>query len=165
VSKIFVQENFFDKQIYEDIVNQMINTEYDPPSVDYRKALEGSFWHKHELPQGCELQTEIKKLIKNYFNHEVKEFVSPTLYTMVGASDKPRPHVDEAGKPEFQCIIYMHGPESINNGTGFYSENELNIHVGFKPNRAIFFSSDVYHTPLQWNGNGSFRYSICNFFT
>ena len=22
----------------------------------------------------------------------------------------------------------------------------------------------VWHTPLQWNGNGSFRYSICNFF-
>ena len=58
----------------------------------------------------------------------------------------------------------MHGPESINNGTGFYKDNELNIHVGFKPNRAIFFSSDVWHTPLQWTGNGSFRYSICNFF-
>ena len=110
----------------------MINTEYDPPGVDYRKALEGSFWHKHELPQGCELQTEIKKLIKNYFNHEVKEFVSPTLYTMVGASDKPRPHVDEAGKTQFQCIIYMHGPESINNGTGFYNDNgELYHHIGF----------------------------------
>ena len=64
----------------------------------------------------------------------------------------------------------MHGEESTNNGTGFYHEVspgnlELSMHIGFKHNRAIFFSSDVYHSPLQWAGNGSFRYSICNFFT
>jgi len=88
---------------------------------------------------------------------------------MVGASDKPRPHTDEKMGATHQCLIFMCGEESTNNGTGFYSEKnldelELSIHVGFKKNRAIFFSSDVFHSPLQWAGNGSIRYSICNFF-
>ena len=90
---------------------------------------------------------------------------------MVGAADKPRPHTDQVIGATHQCLIYMHGEESTNNGTGFYHYNmspenlELSIHAGFRQNRAIFFSSDVYHSPLQWAGNGSFRYSICNFFT
>jgi hypothetical protein len=63
----------------------------------------------------------------------------------------------------------MLGPESINNGTGFFERREkgpgqISLHVGFKHNRAIFFSADNYHSPLQWSGNGSFRYSINNFF-
>ncbi len=165
MSKVFVQENFFSSEIYSQVVNEMVNAEYAPPDSKSRKAHEGSYWHAHYLPDNCELQKEIKKLIQKHFNYKVTNFIYPSVYTMVGATDKPRPHTDETTGSKFQCLIYMYGPESINNGTGFYKDNQLNMHVGFKPNRAIFFSSDVFHTPLQWNGNGSFRYSICNFFT
>tara|TARA_R100001509_G_C4744659_1_gene174360 strand:+ start:114 stop:611 length:498 start_codon:yes stop_codon:yes gene_type:complete len=165
VSKVFVQENFFNKDTYQKIVNEMISVEYDAPDSKKRKIHDGSYWHTHNLPDGCEVQKEIQRLIQKHFNFKISSFVCPSSYTMVGATDKPRPHTDEDVGSKFQCLIYMYGPESVNNGTGFYKDNELNIHVGFKNNRAIFFSSDVVHTPLQWNGNGSFRYSICNFFT
>ena len=164
MSKIFVQENFFDNNVYLNVVNEMVSVTYSPPNKEMIDPHEGSYWHTHYLPNNCKLQLEIKKLIKKHFNYNITNFVERTIYTMVGATDKPRPHTDEKTGAKFQCLIYMHGPESINNGTGFYKDNELNIHVGFKPNRAIFFSSDVWHTPLQWTGNGSFRYSICNFF-
>ena len=169
MSQVFVKENFFDNNVYLEVVNEMVSVTYAAPSKKNIKLHEGSYWHTHHLPDNCSLQLEVKKLIKKHFKYNIINFVEPSSYTMVGAADKPRPHNDENTGAKFQCLIYMHGPESVNNGTGFYhkkenDELELSIHVGFKPNRAIFFSSDVWHTPLQWNGNGSFRYSICNFF-
>ena len=58
------------------------------------------------------------------------------------------------------------------NGTGFYTRDSedtlkfhLNLNVGFKENRAVFFSSDNWHSPMQWSGESSWRYSIANFMT
>ncbi len=147
----------------------MISVDYAPPSSKKIDENKGSYWHTHELPNNCDVQNQIKNLIDKKFKFNTSSFYQ-TLYTMVGANDVPRPHIDESEQIKYQCLIYMHGEESTNNGTGFYhinelkNELELSIHIGFKCNRAIFFSSDVYHAPLQWAGNGSFRYSICNFF-
>ena len=169
MSQVFIQENFFPIDLYNQIVQVMVDSEYSPPSKKSIELLEGTYWHTFGLPNNCDIQMEIKKLIKQKFNFNVSKFIGSN-FSMVGATDKPRPHTDEAKGATYQCLIYMHGEESTNNGTGFYHKVspehlELSIHVGFKCNRAIFFSSDVYHTPLQWAGNGSFRYSICNFFT
>ncbi len=169
MSQVFIQDNFFSPELYNEIVQLMIQAEYIPPDKEAREKLEGSYWHAHLLPNGCDVQVEIKKLIKEKFNFNVFKFTE-SAYTMVGASDKPRPHTDDSCSVTHQCLIYMHGEEATNNGTGFYHKTsseqlELSIHVGFKCNRAIFFTSDVIHSPLQWAGNGSFRYSIVNFFT
>ena len=169
MSKIFIQENFFPLNIYNEIVHQMLNVEYSPPNINKIQEHEGSYWHTHILPNQCDVQKQISSLIFKNFNFNVLKF-KESSYTMVGASDKPRPHTDMEETVTHQCLIYMYGEETANNGTGFYhkkpqGEYELSIHVGFKCNRAIFFTSDVSHSPLQWAGNGSFRYSICNFFT
>jgi len=169
VPQVFIQENFFSTKLYNEIVQLMIQAEYTPPPKEDIERLQGSYWHTHNLPNDCDVQIEIKKLIKEKFYFNVSNF-SDSMYTMVGASDKPRPHKDEKNGCTHQCLIFMHGEESTNNGTGFYhmvspKDLQLSIHVGFKCNRAIFFTSDVIHSPLQWAGNGSFRYSICNFFT
>lgn len=168
MSKVFIEENFFPTEIYNEIVQQMIQVEYVPPTKERIEALEGSYWHTHDLPHGCDVEKEVSKLVKEKFNFNINKILNST-YTMVGASDKPRPHTDEAIGATHQCLIYMHGEVANNNGTGFYHQVEpgiydLSIHVGFKPNRAVFFSSDVVHAPLQWAGNGVFRYSFCSFF-
>ena len=147
----------------------MLEVEYFPPNKNKIKEHQGSYWHIHTLPNQCDVKKQIAVLIAKNFNFNISTF-KESSYTMVGASDKPRPHKDDNIQTTHQCLIYMYGEESTNNGTGFYHEksknkHELSIHVGFKQNRAIFFSSDVWHSPLQWAGNGSFRYSICNFFT
>ena len=169
MSKIFIQENFFPLDIYNKIVHQMLEVEYFPPNKNKIKEHQGSYWHIHTLPNQCDVKKQIAVLIAQNFNFNISTF-KESSYTMVGASDKPRPHKDDNIQTTHQCLIYMYGEESTNNGTGFYKEKsekeyELSIHVGFKKNRAIFFSSDVMHSPMQWAGNGSFRYSIGNFFT
>ena len=168
LSKVFIKDNFFSSNIHNEIVQQMVSVEYNPPNEKKIKEHGGCYWHNHDLPHNSDVQNEIKSLINKKFNYQITNFVD-TTYTMVGANDKPRPHKDNIMGVTHQCLIYMLGEESANNGTGFYYEKnsgklELSIHVGFKQNRAIFFSSDVPHSPLQWAGNGSFRYSIGNFF-
>jgi hypothetical protein len=171
VSKIFVQDNFFPKDIYNIIIQEMLSVEYVPPPVETRQAFEGScYWNLHRLEVNCELNEKTKDLIKHHFYFKKKLNHITSCYTMVGAADKPKPHSDMGMGAQYQLLIYMHGEESTNNGTGFYEEKEnneyqLNTHIGFKCNRAIFFSSEIFHSPLQWMGGGSFRYSICNFFT
>jgi|TARA_R100001530_G_scaffold5547_1_gene6857 hypothetical protein len=169
VSKVWIEENFFPLDIYREIVQQILSVEYVPilPEIvpDYGKA----YWFTSLLPDDCDVQKQMVKLIQEKFNIIVSEWCH-SLYTMIGkTAHGPRPHTDAAVGATHNCLIYMHGEESTNNGTGFYhktgtGELELSIHVGFKHNRAIFFSSDVIHGPLTWAGNGSFRYSIANFF-
>ena len=36
-------------------------------------------------------------------------------------------------------------PTAVTNGTVFYMDGSLDIHVGFRENRAIFFPSDYMH--------------------
>jgi|TARA_R100000656_G_scaffold3371_2_gene5094 hypothetical protein len=169
LSKVFIEENFFPLDIYNKIVQQLYSVEYNPPDKNKTEEHKGSYWHKHKLPNGCDVQKQMVKLIQEKFNFIISEFIESS-YTMVGASDRPRPHTDLEIGATHQCLIYMAGEEQINSGTGFYhekktgEEQELSIHVGFKCNRAIFFTSNVFHCPLQWAGNGSFRYSISNFF-
>jgi hypothetical protein len=44
-------------------------------------------------------------------------------------------------------LIMIKGQRGINNGTVFFTEEELDIHVGFKENRAVMFPSDKIHSP------------------
>ena len=169
LSKVCIEENFFPLDTYNEIVRQMLSVKYTPIDKNRIKDYGAGYWFTHTLPNDCDVQKQMVKLIQEKFNFIISEFVTSSLYTMVGASDRPRPHTDAAMGATHNCLIYMHGEESTNNGTGFYhrtgtGELELSIHVGFKRNRAIFFSSDVFHSPLHWMGNGSFRYSIANFF-
>ena len=44
-------------------------------------------------------------------------------------------------------LIMIKGLRGVNNGTVFYSDKELDMHVGFKENRAIMFPSNKIHSP------------------
>jgi hypothetical protein len=58
-----------------------------------------------------------------------------------------KPHTDERmGIMNF--YLQVEGQTKLNHGIGFYTDNNLDIHVGFKENRAVLFNSDIYHSPL-----------------
>jgi hypothetical protein len=96
-----------------------------------------------------------KKALKNKLS---KRIVHCELNSWTWVNTKaPLPHIDYVkDKCEQQLIFYIKSDEKINGGTGFYRQNEknseLDVHIGFKENRAIFFESkDCWHTPLLWN--------------
>tara|TARA_A100001037_G_C14992627_1_gene563334 strand:- start:309 stop:845 length:537 start_codon:yes stop_codon:yes gene_type:complete len=169
---ILIQDNFFEEKILKNIQEEIVKVEMKPPP-DETRAYQSSYWFDHKLPVMCELQKLIYKNIKLYFNMEVdvnKVTDVDCMYTMSNAKDHPRPHTD--GMATHQCLIYIKGDPLLANGTGFYTPDSedklkfhLNLHVGFKENRALFFSSDNWHSPMQWSGPSSWRYSIANFMT
>ena len=39
------------------------------------------------------------------------------------------------------------GPTAVTNGIVFYTKGELDIHIGFRENRAVLFPSNWIHSP------------------
>tara|TARA_R100001530_G_scaffold54211_1_gene40003 strand:- start:301 stop:786 length:486 start_codon:yes stop_codon:yes gene_type:complete len=78
--------------------------------------------------------------------------------------EKPLPHLDD-DKTKYNLIFYLKGDLLINNGTGFYNNNELTAHISFVENRAIFFKgNEIWHTNLQSFGASSPRYTLLIFY-
>ena len=57
----------------------------------------------------------------------------------------------------------LKGPTAVTNGTVFYTQGELDIHVGFRENRAILFPSNWVHSPHRSEVKNLKRYSASLF--
>ena len=168
---IYVQDNFFNEEIFKTIQKEVISLEFksryndiseesshdDPQYGDHQKT-----YHHVKLSSDSKGVLEVKKNIKKYFDYTVKTIES--FYFLSFPNTPAIPHDDLC---TYNCLIYLIGDKLINNGTGFYEkfndEYQLHTHIGFKENRAIFFNSSIYHSPLQFAGNSTPRYIMANF--
>jgi hypothetical protein len=164
-SFIKIEDNFFDKNTFTKINNEVEGYEYAPPTKEIIDYNGGCFWFQNDVSKS-DLQNHIIEQLEKITNLKInrqKNCISK--FIMSNAQDKARPHVDHAA--DLQCLIYIKGDQILNNGTLFLDKKEssydINAHVGFKENRAIIFSSNNYHSPAQFLG-GTWRYSINNFF-
>jgi len=66
------------------------------------------------------------------------------------------PHQDDA---LLNLLIMLEGPIAVTNGTVFYTDGELDTHVGFRPNRSVLFPSDKVHSPHASKVKGMRRYT------
>lgn len=57
----------------------------------------------------------------------------------------------------------LKGPTAVVNGTVFYTEGDLDIHVGFRENRAILFPSNWVHSAHANNQPNLKRYTASLF--
>ena len=76
--------------------------------------------------------------------------------------DKWQPHVDDKYS-KINIFIMLDGPIAVTTGTCFYTDNELDIHVGFRPNRAVMFPSDRVHSPHKSEIKNMRRYTASLF--
>tara|TARA_R100000149_G_C5846279_1_gene116516 strand:+ start:42 stop:542 length:501 start_codon:yes stop_codon:yes gene_type:complete len=72
-----------------------------------------------------------------------------------------KPHTDD--NSILNILIMLSGPTAVTNGTVFYTEGDLDIHVGFKENRAILFPSNKFHSPHANEKSNITRYSATLF--
>ena len=161
---INIKDNFLDKKLYESIYNKITSYIYNQ---DYNYTTEIKLKNKTHLFYGTTVEKEIsehiRKKCEKLYNKKLKECYS--AYTMV-ARTTPMVHCDKGENTSHQIIIYIRGDESLHRGTGFYVEKdkgnyELNTHIGFKQNRAIFWESSAFHSPLIWSDeNKSKRFSF-----
>ena len=168
MSKIFVQDNFFKEYVLKEIQQNVMTSEFKSRYEDtmhddkQNNNVYQRNYHHIALPDKSDVSLEVIKNIKKHFNVTVIGMKSNFFLSF--PNTPAIPHDDDG---LFNCLIYLLGDTKINNGTGFYELNidklSLHTHIGFKENRAIFFSSSIWHSPLQFAGDSSPRYVLANF--
>jgi|TARA_R100001460_G_scaffold85919_1_gene127244 hypothetical protein len=100
----------------------------------------------------------IKKNIEVTFK---KKFKINSMCLHERKDERMNPHLDTDGH-DTNCLIYISGVQGIQNGTGFYNNDELSVSVGFMENRAILFPSNHLHSCLQaiYSKKSSFRVTV-----
>ena len=161
---INIKDHFIEQELYESIYNKISFQMY---SENFHYKFENEPDGVQHLFYGAEVEKDvsdyIRKKCEKLYRIKLKE--NYCAYTMV-ARTTPMVHCDKADNCTHQVIIYIRGDESLHRGTGFYltdaNDNfELNTHIGFRQNRAIFWESSVYHSPLIWSDNNkSKRFSF-----
>ena len=154
----FIEPNIF-KSIYEKIPLYHYSGDLHRYEADVEKKQHHLFFSKEVEP---EIADYVRKRCEKLFNKKLK--LTYCSYTMVQRSE-PMLHCDARDKCTHQVIVYLKGNEDLNKGTGFYTSkdgnNELNTHIGFKQNRAIFWNSEIWHSPLNWSATDkSKRFSL-----
>ena len=71
------------------------------------------------------------------------------------------PHIDK--QSILNVLVMISGPTAVTNGTVFYTDGDLDIHVGFKENRAVLFPSNKLHSPHANKETNVTRYSATLF--
>jgi hypothetical protein len=155
-------DDFLPKKEFNEIYSNIPFLEW-APATNYIDGVDHIWYSCGPLsPQDFSL---FAKALKKKFN---KKIISCKLNSWTWVNTKePIPHVDYVkNKCEYQLIVYIRSDERISGGTAFYSRNEkglneIDIHIGFKENRAILFKSkDCLHSPLLWNSKSKTgRYS------
>ncbi len=81
--------------------------------------------------------------------------------------DHFKPHTDVKYGAFLNVLIMISGPKAVTNGTVFYTKDkenvELDIHVGFRENRAILFPSDWWHSQHASDVPNLQRYTVSLF--
>ena len=160
---INIKDNFIEPDIFKSIYEKIPFYHYSGDSHRYEqdKANENHLFFA--INTEPEIADYIRKRCEKLYNKKLK--LRYCSYTMVQRAE-PMVHCDAKDDcTTHQVIVYIRGDVGLHRGTGFYTEvnnkYELNTHIGFNENRAIFWYSPVFHSPLTWyDKNKSKRYSI-----
>ena len=130
-------------------------------------------WFYRNIGDDKELKDVLIKHIRNKTIFKIDDF--NLLHITLVPKGEAWPHQDLGKNFKHQMVLYIDGDVDMNKGTGFYvpsyrcnainlqnqdqdpyyddTEVTLNTAVGFYANRAIFFKSGVWHTPLVYASN------------
>jgi hypothetical protein len=114
-------------------------------------------WFSRNVIDDDELKNILIKNIRNKTLFKVDDF--NLLHITLVPKREAWPHTDTGDNFKHQMVLYVDGDADMNKGTGFYVPSDtgiiLNTAVGFYGNRAIFFDSGVWHTPLVYASNNA----------
>jgi hypothetical protein len=147
---IYILDNFLEESFFNYLKNfsKSNYVRYSPRYFDNttEKTIQNTYGIRHNLSEDDEIIINIKNKCLEKFKYNIIKISECGL-------DKRnlilfKPHTDEKlGIMNF--YLQVEGETNLNRGIGFYTnDNNLDIHVGFKENRAVLFKSNIVHTPL-----------------
>jgi len=162
---IQIVNDFFEKDMFEKIKHHCTTKLYFVPQYFENKEKINKNYYGDRF-----FFINDSKLLEQFINKAEEKFKIKIIDI-----DKSRSGVDRRNLNHFKAhvdnyhgivanvMIMLSGPTALTNGTVFYTDENLDIHVGFKENRAIFFPSNYYHSPHASNVPNLKRFSATLF--
>tara|TARA_R100000005_G_C4856435_1_gene120125 strand:- start:48 stop:554 length:507 start_codon:yes stop_codon:yes gene_type:complete len=145
--KVNIIDNFFEEQLFLNIQNHVTTKLFYTPRYfeDKTEKNEKNYYgSRFILSQDPELLKTFVTQAEKKFKIKIKKLHPDSGIDMRNLLNF-KPHID------FDCVlnimVMLSGPTAVTNGTVFYTDGELDTHVGFRENRAIMFPSTRYHSP------------------
>jgi hypothetical protein len=160
---IKIINNFFKKDKYDQVIHHIKhNVRFTPRFFkdSTEKIKENYYGDRFNLDQD-------KNLYNTFIKQAEKKFKLKINKTYDSGIDLRnlstwQSHVDSKNS-KINILIMLDGPIGVTTGTCFFTDNELDIHVGFRPNRAVMFPSDYVHSPHKSDIKNMRRYTATLF--
>ncbi len=147
---IKIIDNFFKDNVLVNLQNHITTRlQYTPQFFQdaTEKTKENHYGDRFHLSKDANLFSLFVNTAEEKFKIKLKK-VSDESGIDLRNLDHFKPHVDVATK--INILVMLKGPTAVTNGTVFYSGSPddcvLDIHVGFKENRAVMFPSNWVHS-------------------
>ena len=151
--KIIIIDNFFDSNMFEKIKYHITTKLLFTPKY-FNNATEKNkdsyYGSRFQLKNDPSLLDTFIQQTNKKFNIKIKK-VDDSSGVDIRNLDSFKPHVDSVGGNILNLLIMINGPTAVTNGTVFYTDGELDMHIGFRENRAVLFPSDKVHSPHASN--------------
>jgi len=164
---IQILDNFFEEKLFINVKNYVTTKLiFTPRYHDENKERNNDNYYgsRFQLTQDKNLLDTFVKQSEKKFNIKIKELGFDSGVDIKNLNNF-QPHIDKGLK--LNILIMIAGPTAVTNGTVFYADEKnskvLDIHVGFRENRAIMFSSDIWHSPHANKESNTKRYTASLF--
>tara|TARA_R100001510_G_C7645900_1_gene203217 strand:+ start:96 stop:599 length:504 start_codon:yes stop_codon:yes gene_type:complete len=160
---IRIIDDFFEQDMFEKIQHHVSTSLiFTPRYFDNttEKTKKNYYGDRFDLRNDTNLLNTFVKQSEKKFNIKIKK-VSDHSGVDMRNLDSFKPHVDKGYLANI--LIMIKGMTAVTNGTVFYTDNNLDMHIGFRENRALMFPSNKMHSPHQSTQLGMRRYTATLF--
>ena len=164
---IKIIDSFFEEKLFKNVKNHIttrliFTPRYFTDSIE--KSEENYYGSRYLLSNDKQLKNTFVTQAEKKFKFKIKNIDFDSGVDIRNYNNF-KPHVDDRSK--LNILIMVAGPTAVTNGTVFYygpEENcDLDIHVGFRENRAILFPSNWVHSAHKSNVKNLKRYTVSLF--
>lgn len=161
---IKIIDNFFEKILFQNVKNHVVNKLYYEPRylANKEKNKENHYGSRFILLNDLKLLDTLAKQAEKKFKIKIKKMHKDSGVDIRNLNHFI-PHMDNNIGSKINVLIMLNGPTAVTNGTVFYTDNELDIHVGFRENRAVLFPSDWTHSAHATNVPNLIRHTATLF--
>ena len=166
---IKIIDDFFEDEDLKKIQDFALNKAHYVPKFFFdtaEKTKENFYGNKWHLDDDQDLKKLFIKQAELKFKLKINH-IAPASGIDQRNLDHWKPHQDKFKEIKTNILIMLSGPTAVSNGTVFYygtlDDCVLDIHVGFRENRAILFPSDWIHSPHVSNVPNLKRYTASLF--
>jgi len=157
---IKIIDNFFNEDMLKKIQQHITtNLSFMPRYFEGKKHTKSNYFGmRFKLNQDSKLLKTFVLQTEKKFKIKIKK-INDDSGIDIRNLENFSPHVDSMTEGHSNILIMLKGPTAITNGTVFYTDGKLDMHVGFKENRALMFPSNIYHSAHASNIPNLKRYT------